>query len=77
MAKKDNTRIAVEKFNDVFKGALDKLNMTIPYGPGKVAMTPKELKRKIEELGPEGRIKMAQSIGEDKMLELMERAAKG
>ncbi len=74
--KKDNTRLAIEKFGTLFKGAMEKFGNTVPYGPDRMALTPKELSRKLEELGPEGRVQLAQSIGEDKMLELMRKAAK-
>jgi len=73
---KDNTRIAIEKFGTLFKGAMEKFGSVVPYGPSKVALTPKELNRKLEALGEDGRMKLAQSLGEDRMLELMERAQK-
>ena len=75
--KKDITRKAVETFQTVLERAIDQMGTIVPYGPSTVAVTPKELARKLEQLGPDGRANLATRIGENEMLELMRQAQNG
>ena len=71
MAKKDLTRLALERNLPILTAVKALLKEQVPYGPMRVQMTPSELKREIEKVRGGGIAALINSLGAEQVQKIM------
>ena len=71
MPDKDVSRLIVELAQGKVKRLRQHMKDRMPYGPGKVKLTPAEFRKHWEGLSPEARLQMAKGMGYDEFLAQM------
>ena len=71
MAKKDLSRVSVERAAVVARAVQRRLRDTIPYGPSKVRMEPAELRLALQRGGPDMLQRIMTYLGPEQALALL------
>lgn len=71
MPDKDVSRLTVELAQGKMRRLRAHMQERMPYGPGKVKLTPAEFRKHWDAMPPESRLQMAQSMGYDEFLNQM------
>lgn len=71
MADRDVSRLTVEAAQRRIAALRERLRERMPYGPGRVRLSPEEFRRWHDKLTPEGRMQIAQTMGVDAYLQAM------
>lgn len=70
---KDATRLAVERAVEMIGAIRSVVKARMPLGPGQVQMTPKEMRRHVQDLSPQAKEAMIAKVGEQQWNDLMGR----
>lgn len=72
MAKKDVSRLTVERALDKIVRIRERFAARVPYGPSREGLTPAEARKRIESMSPEQRLSFSKQMGTDEFLRMVE-----